>query len=392
MKSQESGAKTSDFRLLTSDHSLFMIIGIPKEIKDKEYRVAITPAGVDVLVNVGHKVIIEKAAGIGSGINDEEYVNAGAEMIATAQEVFKRADMIVKVKEPLPQEYSLLRQGQILFTYLQLAPMPELTEALVKSSCIAIAYETVELEDGSLPILTPMSEVAGKIAVQVGAYYLMKAHGGRGILLGGVPGVEKGKVVIIGGGVVGTNAAKVALGLGAEVVIINRHIGRLRYLDDIFGGKVETLASNSYNIEKAVTEADLVIGAVLITGARAPHLVTKDIVSRMKKGSVIVDVSVDQGGCVETIKPTSHSNPVYEIDGVIHYGVTNMPGAVPRTSTFALTNATLLYVVKLANLGSEALKQDPALAKGVNVFKGKITHSAVADAIGREFVPLKKLL
>lgn len=369
-----------------------MLVGIPKEIKDREYRVAITPAGVDVLVKAGHKVIIEKAAGIGSGINDEEYVNAGAEMIATAQEVFKRADMIVKVKEPLTQEYPLLRENQILFTYLHLAPMPELTAVLVKSSCIAIAYETVELEDGSLPILTPMSEVAGKIAVQVGAYYLMKAHGGRGVLLGAVPGVEKGKVVIIGGGVVGTNAAKVALGLGAKVVIINLGIKRLRYLDDIFDGRVETLASNSYNIEKAVTEADLVIGAVLITGARAPHLVTRDMVSRMKRGSVIVDVSVDQGGCVETIKPTSHSSPVYEIDGVIHYGVTNMPGAVPRTSTFALTNATLPYVVKLANLGSEGLKQDPALAKGVNVFKGKITHPAVADAIGMEFVPLKKLL
>ena len=270
--------------------------------------------------------------------------------------------------------------------------MPELTVALIKSGVIAIAYETVELQDGSLPILTPMSEVAGKIAVQVGAYYLMKAHGGRGVLLGAVPGVEKGKVVIIGGGVVGTNAAKVALGLGADVVIINRDIGRLRYLDDIFGGKAETLASNSYNIEKAVTDADLIIGAVLITGARAPHLITRDMVSKMKKGSVIVDVSIDQGGCVETIRSTSHSNPVYEIDGVIHYGVTNMPGAVPRTSTFALTNATLPYVVKLANLGMEALKQDTVLAKGVNVFKGNITHPAVADAIGMEFVPLKKLL
>ena len=369
-----------------------MIIGIPKEIKDREYRVAITPAGVDVLVKAGHEVIIENAAGVGSSLSDEEYVNAGAEMVTTAQEVFKRADMIVKVKEPLDQEYPLLRKNQILFTYLHLAPVPELTKALIKSEIIAIAYETVELQDGTLPILTPMSEVAGKIAVQVGAYYLMKAHGGRGILLGGVPGVEKGKVVIIGGGVVGTNGAKVALGLGADVVIINRDIGRLRYLDDIFGGKAETLASNSYNIEKAVTDADLVIGAVLITGARAPHLITRDMVSRMKRGSVIVDVSVDQGGCVETIKPTSHSNPVYEIDGVIHYGVTNMPGAVPRTSTYALANATLPYIVKLANLGIEALKQDPALAKGVNVFKGKITHSAVADAVGMEFVPLKKLL
>lgn len=369
-----------------------MIVGIPKEIKDKEYRVAITPAGVDVLIKAGHKVIIEKAAGAGSGIMDEEYRKAGAEIAGKVHEVFELADMIVKVKEPLSQEYPLLRKGQILFTYLHLAPVPELTAALIKSGVSAIAYETVELQDGSLPILTPMSEVAGKIAVQVGAYYLMKANAGRGILLAGVPGVEKGKVAIIGGGVVGTNSAKVAIGLGAEVVIINRSLERLRYLDDIFGGKVKTLASNSYNIEKAVTEADLVIGAVLITGAKAPHLVTRDMIGRMKKGSVIVDVSVDQGGCVETIRPTSHSDPVYEVDGIIHYGVTNMPGAVPRTSTFALTNATLPYVVKLANVGIEALKQDPALAKGMNVFKGRITYKAVADAMGEKFTPVEKLL
>lgn len=369
-----------------------MIVGIPKEIKDKEYRVAMTPAGVDVLIKAGHKVIIEKAAGAGSGITDEEYAKAGAGVTGNAHEVFKQADMIVKVKEPLPREYPLLRKGQILFTYLHLAPMPELTAALIKSGVIAIAYETVELQDGSLPILTPMSEVAGKIAVQVGAYYLMKAHGGKGVLLAGVPGVEKGKVVIIGGGVVGTNSAKIAIGLGAEVVIINGSLERLRYLDDIFGGKVKTLVSNYYNIEKAVTEADLVIGAVLIKGAKAPRLVTRDMIGKMKKGSVIVDVSVDQGGCVETIKPTSHSDPVYEVDGIIHYGVTNMPGAVPRTSTFALTNATLPYVVKLANLGIEALKQDPSLAKGVNVFKGRITYKAVADIMGEKFTPLEELL
>ena len=369
-----------------------MIVGIPKEIKDNEYRVAITPAGIDVLVKAGHRVIIERGAGAGSGIGDEEYIKAGAEIVDTAPEVFKRADMIVKVKEPLPQEYPMLRQNQILFTFLHLAPLPELISALIKSNVIAIAYETVELEDGSLPILTPMSEVAGKIAVQVGAYYLMRPHGGRGILLGGVPGVERGKVVIIGGGVVGTNAAKVALGMGAEVVIMNRSLERLRYLDDIFGGRAETMASNPYNIEKAVIYADLVIGAVLITGAKAPHLVTRQMVSRMKRGSVIVDVSIDQGGCVETIKATSHSNPVYEVDGIIHYGVTNMPGSVPRTSTFALTNATLPYVVKLANSGLEALKQDTALAKGVNIFKGKITYKAVADAAGKEFVPVERLL
>ena len=369
-----------------------MIVGIPKEIKDKEYRVAMTPAGVDVLIKAGHKVIIEKAAGAGSGITDEEYAKAGAGIVGNAHEVFKQADMIVKVKEPLPQEYPLLRKGQILFTYLHLAPVPELTAALMKSGVIAIAYETVELQDGSLPILTPMSEVAGKIAVQVGAYYLMKAHGGKGVLLAGVPGVEKGKVVIIGGGVVGTNSAKIAIGLGAEVVIINGSLERLRYLDDLFGGKVKTLMSNSYNIEKAVTEADLVIGAVLIKGAKAPRLVTRDMIGKMKKGSVIVDVSVDQGGCVETIKPTSHSDPVYEVDGIIHYGVTNMPGAVPRTSTFALINATLPYIVKLAKLGTEALRQDPSLAKGVNVFKGRITYKAVADIMGEKFTPLEELL
>ena len=369
-----------------------MIIGVPKEIKDKEYRVAITPAGVDVLVKAGHKVIVERNAGVGSGISDEEYRKAGAETADTAQEVFKQADMIIKVKEPLPQEYPLLRKNQILFTYLHLAPVPELTKALMKSEIVAVAYETVELENGSLPLLTPMSEVAGKIAVQVGAYYLMRAHGGMGVLLGGVPGVEKRRVVIIGGGVVGTSAAKVAIGLGAKVVIINQTIERLRYLDNIFGDRVETLASNFYNIKKAVVEADLVIGAVLIKGAKAPHLVTREMISKMKKGSVIVDVSIDQGGCVETIKPTSHSDPIYEVDGVIHYGVTNMPGAVPRTSTFALTNAALPYVVKLANLGIKALKQDQPLAKGVNVFKGQITYKSVADAAGMDFAPLERLL
>lgn len=369
-----------------------MIVGIPKEIKDKEYRVAITAAGVDVLVRAGHTVIVEKAAGAGSGISDEEYAAAGAKIVTAAGDVFERAHMIVKVKEPLPQEYPYLRKDRILFTFLHLAPIPELTRALIKSGVIAIAYETVELPDGSLPILTPMSEVAGKIAAQVGAYYLMKAHGGRGVLLGGVPGVEKGKVTILGGGVVGTNAAKVATGLGAEVIIINRSLERLRYLDDIFGGRVQTMASNAYNIEKTVTEADLVIGAVLITGARAPHLVTRQMVSRMKKGSVIVDVSIDQGGCVETIKPTNHSDPVYEVDGVVHYGVANMPGSVPRTSTFALTNATFPYVVKLANSGVEALKQDPALAKGVNIFQGKITYSAIADIVKMDYTPLERLL
>lgn len=365
-----------------------MIIGIPKEIKDNEYRVAITPAGVKALRESGHKVIIEKSAGIGSGISDEEFKKAGAEIIDNPKNVFEKADMAIKVKEPLPQEYPFLKKDKILFTFLHLAPLPELTDALVKSKITAIAYETVELPDGSLPILTPMSEVAGKLSVQIGAYYLMKPHHGRGVLLGGVPGVEIGKVAIIGGGVVGINAAKIALGMGADVTIINRSLERLRYLDDIFRGRIKTLASNSYNIEKAVIESDLVIGAVLITGAKAPHLITKQMVSKMKKGSVIVDVSIDQGGCVATIKPTTHSNPVYEVDGVIHYGVTNMPGSVPRTSTFALTNATLPYVIKLANSGIDAVKKDPSLAKGVNVFKGKITCRAVSEAQGKEYVGL----
>ncbi|MBI5892416.1 MAG: alanine dehydrogenase [Deltaproteobacteria bacterium] len=369
-----------------------MIIGIPKEIKDNEYRVAIIPAGVKALKESGHRAIIEKSAGLGSGISDDEFKNAGAEIIDNAKDVFEKADMLIKVKEPLPQEYLFLKKDKILFTFLHLAPLPELTDALVKSGTTAIAYETVELPDGSLPILTPMSEVAGKLSVQVGAYYLMKPHAGRGVLLGGVPGVEIGKVAIIGGGVVGTNAAKIALGMGADVTIINRSLERLRYLDDIFRGRIKTMASNSFNIEKAVIESDLVIGAVLITGAKAPHLVTKQMVSKMKKGSVIVDVSIDQGGCVETIKPTSHSNPVYEKDGVIHYGVTNMPGSVPRTSTFALTNATLPYVIKLANSGIDAVKKDPALAKGVNVFKGKITCKAVAEAQNKEYADLGKLV
>jgi len=367
-----------------------MFISIPKEIKDNEYRVAMVPAGVKVLRDAGHRVLVQRSAGVGSGIPDEEYISQGAELVDTAEESYQRADLIVKVKEPLPQEYPLLREGQILFTFLHLAPAQELTRALVERGVIAIAYETIELADGGLPILTPMSEIAGRLAPQVGAHYLMKAYGGEGVLLGGVPGVEKGKVTIIGGGAVGINAAKVALGLGADVTIINRGIERLRYLDDIFRGEVQTLSSNAYNIENAVLSSDLVIGAVLITGAKAPRLVTRDMVSRMKKGSVIVDVSVDQGGCVETIRPTTHSNPVYEVDGVIHYGVTNIPGAVPRTSTFALTNVTLPYVIKLANLGLEALN-DPVLANGVNVFRGKVTHQRVAEATGIEYTPLEKL-
>lgn len=367
-----------------------MLIGVPKEMKDNEYRVAMVPAGVKILKEAGHTVFIQKTAGVGSGISDDEYIKRGAELVDTVEEVYKRADLIVKVKEPLPQEYPFLREGQILFTFLHLASALELTRALMERGVVAIAYETIEPPDGSLPILTSMSEVAGRLAPLIGAYYLMKAHGGEGILLGGVPGVGKGMVTIIGGGVVGTNSAKVALGLGADVTIINRSIERLRYLDDIFRGEVETLSSNPYNIERAVVTSDLVIGAVLITGAKAPRLVTREMVSRMKKGSVIVDVSVDQGGCVETIRPTTHSNPVYEVDGIIHYGVTNMPGAVPRTSTFALTNATLPYIIKLANLGLEAIKKDPALAKGVNVFKGKVTHQGVAEAIGIEYTPLEK--
>ncbi|MBI5182661.1 MAG: alanine dehydrogenase [Nitrospirae bacterium] len=358
-----------------------MVIGIPKEIKDNEYRVALIPSGADILVKAGHKVVIQKSAGIGSGFTDEEYKSIGAEIVENAKEVYDKAELIVKVKEPLSAEYSLIKENHIIFTFLHLSADKKLINALIKTKAVFIAYETVELEDGSLPLLTPMSEVAGRLSVLIGAQYLMKPAGSKGRLLGGVPGVKRGKITIIGAGTVGLNAAKIALGIGAEVTIINRGIDKLRIIDNIFGGRVETLASNPYNIEKSVIESDLVIGAVLIKGTKAPVLVAKEMVKKMKKGSVIVDVSIDQGGCVETIKPTTHSHPIYEVDGVIHYGVTNIPGTVPRTSTFALTNTTFPYIKKIADNGLKILKEDSALAKGVNISKGKITYPAVAEAL-----------
>lgn len=368
-----------------------MIVGVPKEIKDNEYRVGLTPASVRQLVDAGHSVLVETGAGEGSGFSDDDYRAAGASIVASAAEAWG-AEMVVKVKEPLPQEYDFLRPDLILFTYLHLAADERLTLAMRDSGVIGIAYETVELPDGRLPLLTPMSEVAGRMAVQVGAYYLEKMNGGRGKLLGGVPGVRPATVVIIGGGVVGTNAAKIALGMGANVVILDINVDRLRYLEEIFGGRLMTIASNTHNIAEAVKRADLLIGAVLVKGAKAPKLVTREMVSTMKPGSVIVDVAVDQGGCIETTRPTTHSNPTFFVDGVLHYCVANMPGAVPRTSTYALNNATLPYTLKLATHGLDAIRQDPALAKGVNVFKGHITYPAVAEAFGLPYTPLETLL
>lgn len=369
-----------------------MIVGIPKEIKDNENRVSTTPSGVAEYVSRGHQVIVERSAGTGSGFADAEYVAAGAELVDTHAEVFARADMIVKVKEPIEPEYGLMRENQILYTYLHLAAEERLTKVLVDQKVASIAYETVEMPNRSLPLLTPMSEVAGRMAVQVGAHYLEKVHGGRGLLLGGVPGVPGAEVVIVGGGVVGINAAQMALGMGANVTIIDLSIDRLRYLDQVLHGRIHTLASNRGNIADAVRTADLVIGGVLIPGAKAPKLVTAEMVSTMRDGSVIVDVAIDQGGCIETVRPTSHSNPTFVVDGVVHYCVTNMPGAVPRTSTFALSNVTLPYGLKLADQGLDAVKSDPALAKGVNVLNGQVTYPAVAEAFGLEYVPLESVL
>jgi alanine dehydrogenase len=367
-----------------------MIIGIPKEIKQNEYRVGMIPAGVRALVEAGHKVYVQKTAGIASDFTDDEYAQVGAEIKDTMKEIYDNAVMIVKVKEPLEQEYELLHENQTIFTYLHLAAAKDLTLALLKNKVIGIAYETVQISDGSLPLLIPMSEIAGRVSVQVGAYFLQKENGGRGVLLGGVPGVIPGKVVILGGGTVGTNAAKMALGLGASVTILDINLNRLRYLDDVFGSRLVTLMSNRHNIEEQAGEADLLIGAVLLPGAKAPHLIKKDMLPKMKKGSVIVDVAVDQGGCVETIRPTFHDNPTYEIDGVIHYGVANIPSCVARTSTFALTNATLPYVLELARLGSTlAIKEDESLRRGVNVYKGKLNYKAVANALNLDYTPLE---
>jgi len=367
-----------------------MIIGVPREIKNHEARVSLVPAGVKALVDSGHKVIVETSAGEGSGISDKEYLRAGAVIRRSATNIYAEAEMIIKVKEPLPQEYDLLGEGQILYTFLHLAPALELTKALLRQKVIGIAYETVQLEDGSLPLLTPMSEIAGRLSIQVGAYYLQKENGGSGVLLGGVPGVSAGNVTIIGGGTVGTNAAKIALGMGANVTILDINLDRLRYLDDILDGRAITLASNIDNIEVSVADADLVIGAILIPGARAPHLVTRDMIGKMRKGSVIVDVAIDQGGCIETSVPTTFEKPTFTVDGVIHCCVANMPAAVSRTSTFALTNVTLPYVLKLADLGYEkALRTDDSLRKGLNVFKGKLVYEPVAESLGLQYTSLE---
>ncbi|MGD9562510.1 MAG: alanine dehydrogenase [Pyrinomonadaceae bacterium] len=370
-----------------------MKIGLPKEIKDNEYRVGLTPAGVQALENAGHELFVQKSAGEGSGFTDEQYVKAGAEILDTADEIWQTGDMIVKVKEPIAPEYPRMRENQLLFTYLHLAPEFELTKQMMERKVTGVAYETITDKQGRLPLLTPMSEVAGRMSVQVGATYLEKMNGGKGVLLGGVPGVPAANVVIIGGGIVGTEAAKMAVGLGAKVTIIDRNLDRLRQLDDIFLSKVQTLASSRYAIEEAISHADLVIGAVLVVGAAAPKLVTRDMLHLVPNGSVLVDVAVDQGGCFETTHATTHSNPTYYEEGVLHYCVANMPGAVPRTSTFALTNATLPYALELANKGFEAaIRADKGLAEGVNTYAGKLTYDAVAESQNLEYTPLDSLI
>jgi alanine dehydrogenase len=358
-----------------------MRIGVPKEIKTNENRVALVPAGTEALVAAGHQVFVEQGAGVGSGFADQAYVAAGAGILGTADEVWAGADMIMKVKEPIEAEWPRMRRGQVIYTYFHFAADERLTNAVLASGAVAVAYETVQLPNGELPLLTPMSEVAGRMAVQAGAKYLEKVHGGRGILLGGVPGVPPAEVVILGGGVVGLNAAKIAAGLGAHVTILDISLPRLRYLSDVLAANVDTVYSNRHNILEAVTGAELVIGAVLLPGARAPHLVKRDDLKLMKQGAVIVDVAVDQGGCVETIKPTTHENPTYLVEQILHYGVANMPGGVPRTSTLALTNATLPYGLRLARDGwKTACRNDPVLRKGLNVVEGKVVYPGVAEA------------
>ena len=366
-----------------------MIIGVSKEIKNNENRVGLTPAGAEALVKAGHKVLVETGSGLGSGFADEDYTAVGAELISDKKQLFDKSEMIVKVKEPLPSEYDLFHEGQLLFTYLHLAAEPELTEALLKHKVTSVAYETVVGRDGrSLPLLAPMSEIAGRMSVQIGAQFLESRYGGAGVLLGGVSGVAPAQVVIIGGGVVGTNAAKMAVGLGARVTIIDLSIERLRYLDDVFGGRVATVSSNSYNIAQWVREADLLIGAVLVPGAKTPQLVTEDMIKTMKQGSVVVDVAIDQGGSIATCDHvTTHENPTFVKHGVLHYSVANIPGAVARTSTLALTNATLPYALTLAGKGwREACRQDVGLAQGLNTVDGKITNRPVSEALGLEYV------
>ena len=370
-----------------------MIIGVPKEIKAHENRVALVPGGVETLVHAGHTVLMERGAGVGSGFEDTSYTAVGAEIVGQAAEVWQRAEMIVKVKEPIRSEWPHMRKDQVIFTYFHFAAAEDLTRAVMESGAIAIAYETVQLPTGELPLLTPMSEVAGRMAVQEGAKYLEKFFGGRGLLVGGVPGVEPATVVVIGGGIVGSNAARMAAGLGARVIILDISLNRLRYLADVMPANVTMLYSNRYNILEQVQKADIVIGAVLLPGAKAPNLIRREDLKRMMPGSVIVDVAVDQGGCVETIKPTTHEDPIYVVDGVIHYGVANMPGAVSRTSTLALTNATFPYTVTLANKGwREACRQDRALALGINVVNGKVTYPGVAEAFGLEYTAVEQVL
>jgi alanine dehydrogenase len=369
-----------------------MKIGVVKEIKSDEYRVALTPAGGRELVGRGHDVLVESGAGEGSAFPDDAYAAVGAS-ICSAEQVWAESELLLKVKEPLPSEYGLLREGQILFTYLHLAANAELTQALVESGAACVAYETVETANGALPLLAPMSEIAGRLSAQAGAYFLEKPVGGRGLLLGGVAGVAPGRVLIIGGGIVGYNAAIIAIGLGANVTILERSIDRMRHLDEILSGRVSLVMSSTLQIEQSVREADVVIGAVLIPGARAPKLITREMLTTMKNGSVLCDVAIDQGGCAETSRPTTHTNPVYVVEGVTHYCVANMPGAVPITSTKALTNATLPYVEAIAEHGLvEAVARDPALAKGVNVLDGKVTYEAVAEAHDLEYVPLEGAL
>ncbi|MCC6572445.1 MAG: alanine dehydrogenase [Planctomycetes bacterium] len=370
-----------------------MIIGVPREIKDSEYRVGMVPAGVYTLAKLGHTVLVEVGAGLGSGMTDDEYEKSGAKLVATAKEIYERSDMIVKVKEPLPPEYGLIRKDQIIYTYFHFAASRELTDAMIKTGAICIAYETMEDNKRTLPLLTPMSEVAGRMSIQEGAKYLERPNEGRGILLGGIPGVEPGNVTIIGGGVVGANAAKMAAGIGANVTILDTSLDRLRYLDDVLPDNVTTLFSNAFNIREQIKMADLVVGAVLIPGAKAPKLITKGDLSYMKQGAVIVDVAIDQGGCVETAKPTTHKNPTYIVDGVLHYCVANMPGAVGRTSTFGLTNATARFAAEIAKRGwKDAAKVHLEIRTGLNIVRGKVTYGAVAEAFGIEHAPVESML
>lgn len=370
-----------------------MIIGIPKEIKNNENRVALTPAGTQELVKRGHTVLIERSAGVASGFTDDQYTGAGARMIDSASEVFSTAEMIIKVKEPVEQEYSLIRAGQLVFTYFHFASYEPLARAMIKSGAICLAYETVERADGSLPLLIPMSEVAGRMAIQEGAKYLEKPLKGRGVLLGGVPGVKPAKVLILGAGIVGANAAKIAAGMGADVTVIDINLQRLRYLDDVMPKNVHTMVSNEYNIREMIKDHDLIVGAVLIPGAKAPRLITRDMLKMMRPGTVLVDVAVDQGGCIETCTPTTHENPTFIIDDVVHYCVANMPGAVPYTSTLALTNATLPYAVRLANYGwQKACLDNPDLRGGLNIIGGKVVYKAVADAFNLPFRDVMEFL